>query len=107
MVETAFENKGLKAIPAKREKTAVHPDGDIAAVRMARHAEVASPTRAARRPRPAGLPVYATAGTLGGLKWLNRLGHADRGPEKNALGNLLRIDLARAVQTQRRMKRPR
>jgi hypothetical protein len=44
-----------------------------------------------------GLPVYATAGTLGGLKWLNQLGEADRGPEENALGNVFRVDLAKSV----------
>jgi len=44
-----------------------------------------------------GLPVYATAGTLGGLKWLNHLGEADRGPQENALGNVFRIDLAKSV----------
>lgn len=47
--------------------------------------------------RYGGLPVYATAGTLGGLKWLNHLGEADRGPEENALGKVFRVDLARAV----------
>jgi hypothetical protein len=44
-----------------------------------------------------GLPVYATAGTLGGLKWLNHLGEADRGPRENALGNVFRVDLAKSV----------
>ncbi|HVU20483.1 MAG TPA: hypothetical protein VHE09_07095 [Rhizomicrobium sp.] len=44
-----------------------------------------------------GLPVYATAGTLGGLKWLNHLGEADRGPQENALGKVFRVDLARSV----------
>jgi hypothetical protein len=47
--------------------------------------------------RYGGLPVYATAGTLGGLKWLNHLGEADRGPQDNALGNVFRIDLAKSV----------
>jgi len=47
--------------------------------------------------RYGGLPVYATAGTLGGLKWLNHLGEADRGPDENALGKVFRVDLARAV----------
>jgi hypothetical protein len=47
--------------------------------------------------RYGGLPVYATAGTLGGLKWLNHLGEADRGPAENALGKVFRVDLARAV----------
>jgi hypothetical protein len=47
--------------------------------------------------RYGGLPVYATAGTLGGLKWLNHLGEADRGPEENALGNVFRVDLAKSV----------
>lgn len=47
--------------------------------------------------RYGGLPVYATAGTLGGLKWLNHLGEADRGPAENALGNVFRVDLTRAV----------
>jgi hypothetical protein len=47
--------------------------------------------------RYGGLPIYATAGTLGGLKWLNHLGEADRGPQENALGNVFRIDTARAV----------
>jgi len=47
--------------------------------------------------RYGGLPVYATAGTLGGLKWLNHLGEADRGPQENALGNVFRIDLAKSV----------
>jgi len=47
--------------------------------------------------RYGGLPVYATAGTLGGLKWLNHLGEADRGPAENALGNVFRVDLNRAV----------
>jgi hypothetical protein len=47
--------------------------------------------------RYGGLPIYATAGTLGGLKWLNHLGEADRGPAENALGNVFRIDTARAV----------
>jgi hypothetical protein len=46
--------------------------------------------------RYGGLPIYATAGTLGGLKWLNHLGEADRGPE-NGLGNVFRIDMQRAV----------
>ena len=41
--------------------------------------------------RYGGLPVYATAGTLGGLKWLNHLGEADRGPADNGLGNVFRI----------------
>ncbi|MEI9929436.1 MAG: hypothetical protein WDM89_02410 [Rhizomicrobium sp.] len=44
-----------------------------------------------------GLPVYATAGTLGGLKWLNHLGEADRGPQENALGKVFRVDLAKSV----------
>jgi hypothetical protein len=47
--------------------------------------------------RYGGLPVYATAGTLGGLKWLNHLGEADRGPQENALGNVFRVDLAKSV----------
>ncbi len=47
--------------------------------------------------RYGGLPIYATAGTLGGLKWLNHLGEADRGPEENALGKVFRVDTARAV----------
>jgi len=47
--------------------------------------------------RYGGLPNYATAGTLGGLKWLNHLGEADRGPAENALGNVFRVDTARAV----------
>lgn len=47
--------------------------------------------------RYGGLPVYATAGTLGGLKWLNHLGQADRGPQENALGNVFRVDLAKSV----------
>lgn len=47
--------------------------------------------------RYGGLPIYATAGTLGGLKWLNHLGEADGGPQENALGNVFRIDTARAV----------
>jgi hypothetical protein len=47
--------------------------------------------------RYGGLPIYATAGTLGGLKWLNHLGEADKGPEDNALGNVFRIDTTRAV----------
>ncbi len=47
--------------------------------------------------RYGGLPIYATAGTLGGLKWLNHLGEADRGPEENALGKIFRIDTVRAV----------
>jgi hypothetical protein len=47
--------------------------------------------------RYGGLPIYATAGTLGGLKWLNHLGEADRGPAENALGNVFRIDTQRAV----------
>jgi hypothetical protein len=47
--------------------------------------------------RYGGLPIYATAGTLGGLKWLNHLGEADRGPEENAFGNVFRVDTARAV----------
>jgi hypothetical protein len=53
--------------------------------------------RALGAERYGGLPVYASAGTLGGLKWLNHLGQADRGPEENALGNVFRIDTARAV----------
>jgi hypothetical protein len=53
--------------------------------------------RALGAERYGGLPIYATAGTLGGLKWLNHLGEADRGPEENALGNVFRIDTARAV----------
>ncbi len=44
-----------------------------------------------------GLPVYATAGTLGGLKWLNHLGEAVRGPQENTLGNIFRVDLAKSV----------
>ncbi len=44
-----------------------------------------------------GLPVYATAGTLGGLKWLNKLGEADRGPQENALGKVFRIRTVRSV----------
>ncbi len=44
-----------------------------------------------------GLPIYATAGTPGGLKWLNHLGEADRGPQENGLGRVFRIDTARAV----------
>lgn len=51
--------------------------------------------------RYGGLPVYATAGTLGGLKWLNHLGEADRGPAENALGNVFRVDLTRAVAQRR------
>lgn len=47
--------------------------------------------------RYGGLPIYATAGTLGGLKWLNHLGEADRGPTENALGNVFRIDTQRSV----------
>ena len=47
--------------------------------------------------RYGGLPVYATAGTLGGLKWLNHLGEADRGPKENRLGSVFRIDTARSV----------
>jgi hypothetical protein len=47
--------------------------------------------------RYGGLPVYATAGTLGGLKWLNHLGEADHGPQENALGNVFRVDLAKSV----------
>ena len=47
--------------------------------------------------RYGGLPIYATAGTLGGLKWLNHLGEADRGPAENALGNVFRIDTQRSV----------
>jgi hypothetical protein len=47
--------------------------------------------------RYGGLPIYATAGTLGGLKWLNHLGEADRGPAENALGKVFRVDTARAV----------
>jgi hypothetical protein len=47
--------------------------------------------------RYGGLPVFATAGTLGGLKWLNHLGEADRGPQENALGNVFRVDLAKSV----------
>ena len=47
--------------------------------------------------RYGGLPVYATAGTLGGLKWLNHVGEADRGPQDNALGNVFRVDLAKSV----------
>jgi hypothetical protein len=47
--------------------------------------------------RYGALPIYATAGTLGGLKWLNHLGEADRGPAENALGNVFRIDTARAA----------
>jgi hypothetical protein len=47
--------------------------------------------------RYGGLPVYATAGTLGGLKWLNLLRDADHGPEVNAVGSIFRVDLARAV----------
>lgn len=51
--------------------------------------------------RYGGLPIYATAGTLGGLKWLNHLGEADRGPQENALGNVFRVDTARAVAARR------
>jgi hypothetical protein len=47
--------------------------------------------------RYGGLPIYATAGTLGGLKWLNHLGEADRGPKESGLGNVFRIDTQRAV----------
>ncbi len=47
--------------------------------------------------RYGGLPIYATAGTLGGLKWLNHLGEADRGPDENALGKVFRVDTAKAV----------
>ena len=47
--------------------------------------------------RYGGLPVFATAGTLGGLKWLNHLGEAERGPQENALGNVFRVDLAKSV----------
>lgn len=47
--------------------------------------------------RYGGLPIYATAGTLGGLKWLNHLGEADRGPQENGLGSVFRIDTARSV----------
>jgi hypothetical protein len=47
--------------------------------------------------RYGGLPIYATAGTLGGLKWLNHLGEADHGPEENGLGHVFRIDTAKAV----------
>jgi hypothetical protein len=47
--------------------------------------------------RYGGLPIYATAGTLGGLKWLNHLGEADRGPAENSLGNVFRIDTQRSV----------
>ena len=47
--------------------------------------------------RYGGLPIYATAGTLGGLKWLNHLGEADRGPAENGLGYVFRIDTQRAV----------
>lgn len=47
--------------------------------------------------RYGGLPVFATAGTLGGLKWLNHMGEADRGPQDNTLGNLFRVDLAKSV----------
>lgn len=47
--------------------------------------------------RYGGLPVYATAGTLGGLKWLNHLGEADHGPEENRLGSVFRIDTAKSV----------
>lgn len=47
--------------------------------------------------RYGGLPVYATAGTLGGLKWLNHLGEADHGPQENALGSVFRVDLAKSV----------
>jgi hypothetical protein len=43
------------------------------------------------------LPIYATAGTLGGLKWLNHLGDADRGPAENRMGNVFRIDTQRSV----------
>lgn len=50
--------------------------------------------------RYGGLPVFATAGTLGGLKWLNHLGEADRGPQENALGNVFRVDLAKSVASQ-------
>jgi len=53
--------------------------------------------RALGAKRYGGLPIYATAGTLGGLKWLNQLGRADRGPAENALGNVFRIDTVRAV----------
>jgi hypothetical protein len=49
--------------------------------------------------RYGGLPIYATAGTLGGLKWLNHLGEADRGPAENGLGNVFRVDTQRAVAT--------
>lgn len=51
--------------------------------------------------RYGGLPIFATAGTLGGLKWLNHLGEADRGPQENALGNVFRVDTARAVAARR------
>jgi hypothetical protein len=51
--------------------------------------------------RYGGLPIYATARTLGGLKWLNHLGEADRGPQENALGNVFRVDTARAVAARR------
>lgn len=47
--------------------------------------------------RYGGLPIYATAGTLGGLKWLNHLGEADRGPAENGLGHVFRIDTAKSV----------
>ncbi len=47
--------------------------------------------------RYGGLQIYATAGTLGGLKWLNHLGEADRGPADNGLGNVFRIDTQRSV----------
>jgi hypothetical protein len=51
--------------------------------------------------RYGGLPVFATAGTLGGLKWLNHLGEAARGPEENRIGSVFRIDTARSVATRK------
>jgi hypothetical protein len=54
--------------------------------------------------RYGGLPVYATAGTPGGLKWLNQLGHADRGPQDNTLGSIFRIDTVRPVTVRTRNK---
>jgi hypothetical protein len=47
--------------------------------------------------RYGNLPIYATAGTLGGLKWLNHLGEADHGPAENGLGHVFRIDTQRSV----------
>jgi hypothetical protein len=54
--------------------------------------------------RYGGLAVYATAGTPGGLKWLNQLGHADRGPQDNTLGSIFRIDTVRPVTARTRHK---